>query len=137
MKRRSVHGVIQPLKIVVNGQLVEYGFSIMYIIAGALLGAPAGQEFTAAVSAATEVKAPDAHACRLSSSLGLSFVPSSHKLLLMQFQGVDAFSLHVGRGRNHAGRSLSNSDLETVATGGNELGLQQGFDRRCVVLPDI
>lgn len=46
---------MQPLMVVLSGNVMEYGFSIAYILAGALLGAPAGQEFKAALLASNQV----------------------------------------------------------------------------------
>lgn len=41
-----------------RGELLEYGLSVAYSLAGALLGVPPGQEFRAAVQAAERVQLP-------------------------------------------------------------------------------
>jgi pheromone shutdown protein TraB len=48
----------QPLQLVFRGELLEYGLSVAYSLAGALLGVPPGQEFRAAIQAAERVLLP-------------------------------------------------------------------------------
>lgn len=47
--------MLQPLKLVFEGQLVEFALNVAYAVAGALLGVPPGEEFRAAIRAAERV----------------------------------------------------------------------------------
>ena len=55
LARYSERGVKDHLMLMLKGKAMQYGFAVAYIIAGALLGAPAGQEFKAGVLAANQV----------------------------------------------------------------------------------
>lgn len=50
---------MQLIPMILNGTAPLYLLSTMYVVAGALLGAPAGVEFTAAIQAAEQV----CHSC--------------------------------------------------------------------------
>lgn len=42
--------------VVLGGNVMEYGFAMAYTLAGALLGAPPGQEFKAALVASNQAR---------------------------------------------------------------------------------